>query len=217
MFTTPLLSTRIAAVAAFVATIGDLLLLYFGNARRPELGLPRIDSIWLQLGGVAGFVAIPLYTFGYWAVSRPLVKASPRGAWALFASGAIGSAIGGAIHGLMAWQIGRSLEHGGPAGDPLSVMMDGGTTLLALWGAATALVVIASGIFIWFVARGATPFPRGAALWNPALLTLAIAVAGLPTELTRSFLTPAAPNLAHFIFFVVCAQLLRTQLARASR
>lgn len=45
-----------------------------------------------------------------------------------------------------------------------------------------------------------------AALANPALVTVALVLAGLPSAMGGAFLVPAAPNLAHFVFFAVCAR-----------
>jgi len=55
----PARTLQLATIAALLASLGDLLLLYFANAQRPELGLPAIGSAWLGVGGVLGAVAIP--------------------------------------------------------------------------------------------------------------------------------------------------------------
>ena len=64
---------RLAAIAAVLASLGDLLLLYFANAQRPELGLPAIGSVWLLGGGVLGALAIPFYA----SATEPLRVSSP--------------------------------------------------------------------------------------------------------------------------------------------
>jgi hypothetical protein len=43
------------------------------------------------------------------------------------------------------------------------------------------------------------------ALANPWLVTLAIVLAGTPSEIGRTFLVPAAPNVAHVVFFALAA------------
>ena len=45
----------------------------------------------------------------------------------------------------------------------------------------------------------------GSELANPALVTLGFALLGMPVVWLRAFLVPAAPNLAHLVFFAVCA------------
>jgi hypothetical protein len=207
----PARHAQLAAFAALVASLGDLLLLYVGNSQRSELGLPQAGRGWLWLGGTAGVVAIPLYALGYWSASHLVAEASARAARVFFVCGALVAVLGSAIHGVTAVYIGA----GALAGDPLESVASGGPLILTLWGLAAFLLLVASALFVWFVARGATAAPPGAALGNPALLTIALAAAGLPWVLSRSFLTPAAPNIAHVVFFLVCARALRRSGQRA--
>ncbi len=196
----------VAGVAASIATAGDLLLLYVANAQRPELGLPEAGRAWLWLGGTLGVFAIPVYAVGYRSASRLVAVASVRGARAVFVAGALAALLGSAIHGLTAAQIAAQLDAPAPGLDPVTATLSGGPVLLVLWGVAALAVAVASASFFWSVARGATSAPRSAALANPALVTLALAAAALPSTLLRSFLAPAAPNLAHLVFFVVCSR-----------
>lgn len=199
----------VAVVAASMASVGDLLLLHVANAHRSELGLPGGGRAWLWLGGAIGVLAIPFYAVGYRAASSLVAAASTRAAHWLFLAGAVGAVLGSVIHGLTAAQISVQLDAATPAGDPLALLVSGGPLLLALWSLAALLVVVASALFFWFVNRGSTVAPRSAGLSNPALLTVALATAGLPHPLLRSFLTPAAPNIAHLLFFAVCYRVLR--------
>lgn len=200
---------RLAACAALIATAGDLLMLFVANAQREELGLPQPGAGWLELGGVLGVAAIPLYALGYRSASRPVAAASLAGARVVFLAGAAGAGVGALIHGLTALHIGGELAAAVPGRDPLTSVSEWGPALLALWGLAALLVLTACVPFVWFVGRGVTPAPPLAALANPALLTVALAAAGHPSLLPHAFLTPAAPNLAHLIFFVVCSRLHR--------
>lgn len=194
-----------AAIAALAASTGDFLLLYVGNAQRSEVGLPEVGRSWLWIGGVIGVVTIPFYALGYRSASRLVAPASPRAAQALFAMGAAAAFLGAIIHALTAAYIGAQLDLGASAHEPLTSLASY-PLLLTLWCIAALLVVTASALFLWFVARGMTEAPRVAALFNPAFVTLAIAVAGLPLVLLRAFLVPAAPNLAHLVFFTVLAR-----------
>jgi hypothetical protein len=196
---------RVAAFAALLASAGDLILLYVANAQREELGLPQVGRAWLWLGGALGVLFIPLYALGYRAASRLVAPVSSSAAQVLFASGAIAAILGSLIHGLTTAYIGADLEAAVPGRDPLASVVSWGAPLLALWGLAALLVLVASGVFLWCVSRGATRAPRSAALANPALVTVVLSAVGLPSVLLRSFLTPAAPNLAHLVFFSVCA------------
>lgn len=192
--------------AALVASAGDLLLLSAANAPRDELGLPGPARIGLWLGGALGVVAIPLYALGYRAASRVVATASVRAAQGVRVAGSGGALLGAAIHGLTAAHI-AGRDAGAPGRDPLVSLLDS-APLVALWSVASLLVLLASALFAWLTARGVTAAPRAAALANPAGITLAVAAAGLPFTLLRAFLTPAAPNLAHVVFFAVCARVL---------
>jgi hypothetical protein len=213
--TSPARCAYIAAFAALVASAGDLLLLYVANSQRDALGLPRAGPAWLWLGGVLGVVAIPFYAFGYWSASRLVAAASSRAARALFICGTGGALVGSVIHGVTAVYIGAELEAAGPGRDPLESLLGWGPLVFVLWGVAALLVIAASALFLWFVGRGATAVPRAGALANPAFGTIALAAAGLPCVVLRSFLTPAAPNIAHFIFFIVCWLVARPSGSRA--
>ncbi len=204
---TPVRDARFAGVAALIASVGDLLLLYVGNAQRSELGLPEAGLTSLWLGGIAGVAAIPLYAFGYRAASVLVAEASARSARVLVLVGIAIGLLGAVIHGLTALLIATGLDAAKQASDPLGAVADS-SALLTLWGVAALLALIASSLFVWFVGRGKTRAPRVAALGNPVLLTIVLAGAGLPFVLLRSFLTPAAPNIAHLIFFMVCAAVL---------
>ncbi|MEW6287684.1 MAG: DUF6796 family protein [Chloroflexota bacterium] len=198
-------SARIAALAALIASTGDLLLLYIGNSQRAEFALPQIGEGWLWLGGMLGACAIPFYALGYRAVSEWIAPLSRRAAQALFVSGIIGSLLGAVIHALTAAYIGASLHRGVVSEDPLKAILQSGPLLLSLWGLAALLILFASVLFLWYVGSGRTAAPRALALANPAFLTLALGAAGSPSILLRAFLTPAAPNLAHVIFFILCS------------
>jgi hypothetical protein len=200
---------QVASLAALLASAGDLMLLYVANAQREELGLPQVGRGWLLLGGALGVLFIPLYALGYRVASRLVAPASSPAARAVFACGTVAAALGSLIHGLTTAYIGADLEAGAPGLDPLESVAGWGALLLALWGLAALSVLTASVLFSWFVGRGGTRVPRRAALANPALVALALSAAGLPFVPLRSFLTPAAPNIAHLVFFAVCARLLR--------
>ena len=197
-------SALIAALAALAATLGDLLMLYVSNSRRPEFLLPEApaDSLWL--GAALGVLGIPLYALGYRAASRMLGPVSRRAARAVFLLGSLGALIGAVIHGLTALQIQSDLEAGAAAQDPLASVGSWGPTLPALWALAAILVFSASAIFGWRVGRGGGPAPRLLGLANPALVTVALVGVGMTTPLLRAFLAPAAPNVAHVVFFAAC-------------
>jgi hypothetical protein len=194
-------------LAAAVASAGDLLLLWVGNARRPELSLGEPGAGWLALGGALGVLGIPVYALGWRDAARLAARAAtPAAARTLAAFGAASALLGTAIHGLTALQIDAALRSAAPAQDPLAAVASGGPALLGLWAAAGACVLIASLIFARAAVRAGAAC---LALATPAPVTLALVAAALPWTLARAFLAPAAPNLAHLVFFAACARRLR--------
>ena len=194
---------RLAALGAFAAvaaSAGDLLMLWVGNARRPELGLPAPPDTVLWLGCALGVAGIPLYALGYQGAAGLLRPAHPRAAHTVISAGAFAAGIGAAIHGTTAALIASALRSNAQAAPPLEAVAES-PLLVALWLAAALAVVVASAVFAWCRRRD-----PALALANPALVTVALALLAAPSEWLRSFLAPAAPNLAHVVFFLVCAR-----------
>ena len=198
------LTALIATLAAFTATLGDLLMLYVSNSRRPELLLPAVPESCLWVGAVLGVLGIPFYALGYHAASRILGGVSKGTARAVFLLGSLGALLGAVIHGVTAIKIHADLETAAAAQDPLSSVAGWGPTILVLWALAAALVLAASVLFGWFVTRGGGSAPRLVGLANPALVTVALIAVGMSTPLLQSFLIPSAPNVAHVVFFGAC-------------
>jgi hypothetical protein len=197
----------LAAAAAFLATLSDLLMLLVANAPRPELPLPPPPAATLWLGGLLGVAAIPFYALGYRAIARVLQPRSLLSARIVRGCGIGIAAFGALIHGLTALSIQETLA-AGIAPPPLAAIAAAGPGFLAAWAIGSLLVLVASiAIFI----AGAAPdraLPRWLAWLNPAALTLLLALVGLPWEWGRSFLVPAAPNLAHALFFAAAWRVL---------
>jgi hypothetical protein len=190
-----------AVLAAFTATLGDLLMLYVSNSRRPELLLPALPEACLWVGAVLGVLGIPFYALGYYAASRK----SPHGAArAVFLLGSLGALLGAVIHGITALKIHADLEAGAAPQDPLSLVASWRPTILVLWALAAVLVLTASVLFGWFVTHKGGSAPQIVGLANPALVTIALIAVGISTPLLQSFLIPSAPNLAHLVFFGAC-------------
>jgi hypothetical protein len=196
---------RAAALAALAATAGDLLLLHVANGPRPQLPGSAALPPALWLGGALGVAGIPVYALGYGAAARSL---DPGEAWAsrtVRVTGGLAALLGGVIHGLTTLRLAADVRAGLPAGEPLAVIFASGWLILSLWGIASLLATWASVVVARAVGRGRSRLPRGLAWTNPALLTVLLGLAGLPALVLRTFLTPAAPNLAHTLFFAACA------------
>jgi len=193
----------IASGAAVAASIGDLLMLLVGNSLRPELQLPRPPGLALPVGGLLGVAAIPLYALGYRAVARAVGRSSRARARVVLVAGGGAAILGALIHGMTALSLGRAVAKGAAGRAPLESIAAEGGSLLAVWGAASVLVLLASLALLAAGTSRARALPRRLGWLNPAALTLLFAAAGLPFELGRAFLLPAAPNLAHGAFFLL--------------
>jgi len=194
-------------VAAIVATLGDLLMLAVANGGREQLGLPRLGAGVLWVGTALGVVAIPCYAAGYRMAARRAAPGS-AGAAALVERLGFGvAAVGTLIHGLTGWHVRAGLEAGVPGRNPLAAVADL-PVLVALWAVGTLLVLGASAAFALGVTRTRA---RRLAWLTPALVTVVLALSGPLSPWLAAFLVPAAPNLAHVVFFAACAASARTR------
>jgi hypothetical protein len=124
-------------------------------------------------------------------------------------SGVAAALVGAAIHGLTERAIRAGIEAGTSAAPPMEAVAASGAALVTLWLVATAAFLAASiAVLASGVSRGSA-LPRSVAWLNPVAVTLGLAAAGLPWESGRSFLLPAAPNLAHVVFFFASLSALR--------
>jgi hypothetical protein len=208
-------SALLAAFAALVATAGDLLMLQVVNSRRPELFLPAAPPSFLWLGGILGVVAIPFYALGFRAAARSFAATEKGAARVVVVAGSLTALLGAVIHGLTATRLAAEVNAGLPGRDPLLTVASWGPLLLGLWAIGGFLGTCASVAFARAVGRGRSRFPPALAWANPALLTLVIGLAGLPVAVLRAFLTPAAPNVAHMLFFAACGVAGRRQIRSA--
>ena len=191
----------IAAAAALVATVGDLLMLWVANALRPGFAIASPPPGALRLGAALGVVAIPLYALG-WAAAAARAAPALGGVtpWVMVA-GIAGATLGSYIHAATAWLIEGQMRSAAttPVEAPLATVMSAGPSLTVPWAIATLLVVFTSGALVFAARRGTVPRSWIAA--NPAVVTVVLALVGAPSELGRAFLVPAAPNLAHVVLF----------------
>jgi hypothetical protein len=191
----------VAAAAAVVASIGDLLMLWVANALRPGFGIPSPPAGALGLGVALGVAAIPLYAFGYAAAAARARPALGRGTEGVMLAGGLGAVLGAYIHAATAWLIESQMRDMGtvPVGSPLDGVMQAGPSLTVPWAVATVLVALSSAALAYAAWRAVVP--RVWLVANPAVATVLLGAAGAATELGRAFVVPAAPNLAHIVFF----------------
>ena len=200
-------SVVVAAVAAAVATVGDLFLLYVVNAQRAALELAAPPPWVLPVGAALGVLAIPFYALGYRGIAGALAARAPTRARIVQGAGAVTAILGAVIHGSTGRMIAHDLVSSDAALPPFEAMMAwNDSPLPALWAVATLLVVLASVAMVR--EAGEHGLPLTVRIFNPVALTIAVGVVGLGSELGRSFLTPAAPNIAHGLCFVWAARVL---------
>jgi uncharacterized protein DUF6796 len=193
----------IGVVASLVASVGDLLLLATSNATRTGfewLGQPS-EAV-LLLGTYLGVLAIPCYGLGYARVAARI--APPYRRW-ITAAGVAGGVLGGTIHGLTGLVV-HVEQSGGAAGvDPVALLGRYGAYLLPLWAAAALAILAGSVAYTAALLAGRATLPRAVAFANPIVVTVLLVLVGATSEIGRAFVVPAAPNLAHVVFFAIAA------------
>ena len=193
----------IGVLAAVAATVGDLLLLATSNAARPGFEwLPTPSAGLLLTGTYLGVLAIPCYALGYRDVAARFEP--PHRRW-IAGLGAVGAVLGGTTHGLTGLVIHVEQTGGMGAVDPITVVARYGAFLLPLWSGIGLVTVVGSVVFAIGVLTGRSSLPRWVAFANPAQVVVAFVVLGSMSPTGRAFLVPAAPNVAHVVFFALAA------------
>ncbi|MCP5144722.1 MAG: hypothetical protein H6978_07850 [Gammaproteobacteria bacterium] len=195
--------TMLAVMAALLATIGDMMLLVAANHVSGSGIAPPIAPNWVRLGGAAGVIAIPFYAIGYNKAAMLLSRRSGQTErWIRMLGICIGM-VGACIHLLTALRISNVLDRSWEYEGLFTVLVGDDRTLAAMWGFVLVAGTVASVIFARQVRR-MPDVPRYVAWLNPALMTAAITIAVMPVATDYWYLVPAAPNLAHAIFFFAC-------------
>jgi hypothetical protein len=190
----------IAVAAAILGTLGDLLLLATANATRPGFEWLPAPSAACLVGTYLGVLAIPCYGLGYRQVAA---RFEPRpGRW-IAGLGIAGGVLGGTTHGLTGLVIHVEITGGAGGVDPITVLGRYGAYLLPLWAAIAAISVVGTAIYAIGVLAGRSSLPRWTAAANPLVLVVLLVGAGRTVPLGSAFLVPAAPNLAHVLFFAM--------------
>jgi len=202
----PRLVLVLAALAAGAATAGDVVLL------RAGAGAPLgVDT--LAAGSLIGVLAIPIYALGYRAIAPACTPALARALVA--AGGTVAGVVGGAIHGMTGLGVHLDRVAGVTPLTPADFVARHGTFLVPLWGLAALGALLASLAIIWSRVSGAGGVPAAVAVCTPAVVTAALLGVTVvhPAPWTTDLLAPAAPNLAHLVFFGAAALARRTPRA----
>jgi len=207
-----LLTTRcflkMASAAAVVASACDLLLLYVIVA---PSGLATAARSLVVASGVLGAIAIPFYVLGYAAIARCIEPGSRVLRRGVVGSGVIVGVGGGAIHGATAIFMLRAQAAGVTWEDPMAGVLHSGFVLPMLWGLAVVAAACASVVLVYAAFTGRLALRTAVVVVNPVVVTVLLVAVSLAcgSETLGNFFAPAAPNLAHLIFFVVAAASVR--------
>ena len=194
---------RIACAGAIAASVGDLMMLYVGNAQRPELNLAAPSPAVLWVGAALGVVGIPLYGLGYVGLRGRFVRRAQTMANVLAGAGVVACVSGALVHAMTALAIDASLAVQAPSQAPLEAVAGTRGALGTSWLVCGVAFAVASAVFVYMQARHAAGSARWLAAANPLAVTVALIVLSIPFEWGRSFVAPAAPNLAHVAFFLI--------------
>lgn len=192
-----------ASLAALFATIGDLMMLRVANSTMAGSSSLHNSDMILMIGGILGVVAIPLYGSGYWAVAQIIKPASILLSTIIFACGVSIAFLGAVIHGYTALIIHDAPASGASLGTPIEFMTGASEFVFIAWIVATLLVLIASMSILIATRSAGLSFARWPLWLNPAVVTPMLAVIALTWDGGQLYLLPAAPNVAHIIFFSV--------------
>ena len=213
--THPSASLRVAGVTAVVAAIlasaGDFFLIYVANGPKYGIGLTGEQANRMLLAGhYCGVLTIPLYSLGYWQISRGLAAAGKGISRSVFAIGAYASAVGSAIHGLTAFGLATSPLAEAQSVIPLEVLTPPALApyVMPLWGLVGVAILAGSALFAFAVFTRDTAYPRWGGLLNPVLLMVVGNGLALLSPLLTDFLVVWMPNLAHILFFAFSAAIL---------
>jgi hypothetical protein len=121
--------------------------------------------------------------------------------------GLCGAIVGGTIHGvtsvaIAAGGLGGATRFGS---SPVPASSRFAAYILPLWAIVTVAVLAGSVVFTIAVARGRGDYARWMALASPAALVLVIGACASVSSMSRMLVVPAAPNVAHVVFFALAS------------
>jgi len=119
--------------------------------------------------------------------------------------GALIGSIGAVIHAVTAFAIRFDMTAGNRPLPPSEWMANWGTPLLVCWVIVIAAAVVAAIVIARIALSSGSPIPRVLGVLNPVVISVALIAVGLESEVGQAFLVPAAPNIAHVLFFFLAA------------
>jgi hypothetical protein len=193
------------AAAAIAATAGDLLMLYVVETAQSDSIIVRPPGAALIVGGLLGAVGIPVYWFGYWLIAQSMVMNNLGGARVIVVCGVLIGSIGAMIHAVTAFAIRFDMVAGRAPMPPAEGVASWGAPLLVCWGIVTAAGIVAAIVMTRTALSSSSPIPRRVGFFNPVVLTIVLIGIGLGSATGRAYVVPAAPNIAHTLFFLLAA------------
>lgn len=197
----------LAATAALVASVGDFLMLYVALGNAPPHTSPGF--IMLTAGGLLGVIAVPAYFVGYHASRQLFFQAAAPTISPFLVLAAFVAAFGALTHALTAIDIYNALASGATTRPPHEAFASFSPLVFTGIGAALACV---GAVLIMFRAGRQThsTHMKTLAYFNPVSGSVALNAVALLIGDAGQYLAPAAPNLAHAIFFFACARRIKS-------
>jgi hypothetical protein len=192
----------LACAAAVVASLGDVLMLYVATGNAPLASAE--GRALLHVGGWLGVLAIPGYYLGYRECARRLPRDKRRALASTL--GALVAMFGAATHGLTAMDIYEALTAGAQTRLPQAAFVPGWSALFVCGVAAAIAALLVTVVLTPALWRSDSGCWKLAATLNPITGTLVLSAIGLASAELAAYLSPAAPNLAHAVFFALCAR-----------
>lgn len=218
-------SQRTVALAGFIGILGALLgglgecaLHYsasgYANAETYRFFV-EVAPWRLSTGHFLSIFAIPLYFIGYWHLYERLKPAPQWARLTILLLGLYAFTLGDAWLGSRVYlaQLAQARAVAESAGDTVTIKLL--STLLAqasfynenILIGVRACVLVISILYVVFVLRGKTSYPRWMAALNPILLVIAAFSLYVAIPPVGGIFMPVAMNFAHVIFFTTSTAL----------
>lgn len=158
----------------------------------------------LTLGGALGVLTVPLYFMGYGACRSLFAADGFRANRPLLVFSALVAVFGAFTHGWTAFDIFNALSSGTAIRRPEDAFV--ASAPLAVAAAVAAIACLGATLTLLIEARRKDWRLFKQLIWaNPVSGTIALNVLALLGGDMGQYVAPAAPNLAHALFFAACA------------
>lgn len=181
-----------------------MLYVAMGNAPLQSSLGPKL----LITGGALGVSTIPVYFIGYLGCRSLFFQASMPADRRLLMFAALLAFFGVLTHGLTAVDIHTALSSGATTRRPQEAFA--AFSPLVLTGISAVLACAGANLVLFLGALRSNRRLGSFPYLNPICATIALNAVAMVIGEAGEFLAPAAPNLAHVIFFAACAQRMKS-------